>query len=67
MNKLCELCHRHYAVMTCEHCQASICSGCGDCIENDPDDPATWVILCNACDIEADYRPLLLNDEEARP
>ncbi len=33
-------------------------------IENDPDDPATWVILCNACDIEAEYRPLALQGED---
>ncbi len=65
MNKLCELCHRHFAVMVCEHCHAAICSACGDIIENDPDDPATWVILCNDCDIEADYRPLLLTHEES--
>ncbi len=60
MNKLCENCHRYYAVMFCEHCHAAICSACGDVIENDPEDLSTWVILCNACDIEADYRPLSL-------
>ncbi len=63
MNKLCELCHRYFAVMVCEQCGAAICSLCSDLLENDPEDVTTWVILCSECSV-SDEPVLLLPYQE---